>query len=128
MTCDVDMFTFSISVEDGDGPCSSPCDADDALTYTAVMRNNSPTACSFETPTTCFVDDVEIEGAGPHGSLVDTYYLACGEAVTTHDLTSGEALIATIPGGVLSGGTYVATANFALGTSLAFGSTTIVVE
>ena len=49
------------------------------------------------TPTTCVVDDVEIEGAGPHGYVVDTYYPACGEAITEHVLSSGEALTTYMP-------------------------------
>ena len=122
------MMSFSITVEDGDGPCSSPCDADDVLSYTATMRNNSASECVLVTPTTCVVDDVEIEGAGPHGYVVDTYYPACGEAITEHVLSSGEALTTFITGGILDGGTWIASANFAFDSSAAFGSTTFTVE
>ena len=122
------MLTFSVTVSDGDGACSSPCDADDVLSYHATMRNNGPDACFLNTPTSCVVEEIRIDGTGPHGDLVATYTPMCDEALTEHVLGSGEAINESVEGGLLDDGYFIATANFAMDTSLAFGSSEFSVE
>jgi hypothetical protein len=74
------------------------------------------------------LDNVRIDGVGPHGDLVAEYVPICAEVETRHIIASGEAISNTVEGGVLSVGNYAVTANFAMDTSLAFGSTSIEVE
>jgi len=121
------MFDLSISVHDGDGSCSSPCDQDDVLSYHATATNTSASTCTLETSTTCLLERVQIDVSGPHGDVWETYWPSCGEAISSWSFGPGESHTEVLEGGILDRGIFVATAYFDM-PGLVYASTTIEVE
>jgi hypothetical protein len=126
--CTLDALDFDVRVEDGDGPCASPCDKNDDLTYYASVSNGSLVDCFIETSSSCLVRDIEIIVSGPHGGTMETYWPSCDDAITERTISAGGSVEESVDGGKLNYGTYVVQANFDVESSLAYGTTSITVD
>ena len=126
--CLVDVLNFSATISDSDGTCSSPCDADDVLSYHLVIENESLSDCVLTTSSTCLIENVEISVAGPHGDVTETYTPMCGEALSVHDIPAGATVNESLNGGTLDPGSYIAIINVYMYGGLAYGSASFTVE
>jgi hypothetical protein len=65
------------------------------------------------TTTGCIADNVDLSVAGPHGGTMEIIYASCDEAITTHEMASGEVIDQSFEmPETLRPGNYVITANF----------------
>ena len=126
--CTIDALEFSVRVEDGDGPCASPCDKDDELTYYASVSNTTPVDCLLSLPSACLLEEVQVVVSGPHGGTIETYTPECEPTVTDHLIEAGGSVEESVEGGMLDYGNYVIVANFTLEGSSDFASTSIEVD
>lgn len=127
--CLIDVLNFSATITDSDGTCSSPCDADDVLSYHLVIENESLSDCVLTTSSTCLIEDVQIDIDVVHDlDPAAVYAPMCGMAITEHIIPAGGSVEETLEGGLLDPGNYIASINVDMDSSLATGSKSFSVE
>ena len=127
--CLVDVLNFSATISDSDGACSSPCDADDVLSYHLVIENESLSDCVLTTSSTCLIENVQIDIDVVHDlDPAAVYAPMCGMAITEHIIPAGGSVEETLEGGLLDPGNYIASINVDMDSSLATGSKAFSVE